>query len=244
MKALIFAAGVGSRLRPLTDAAPKALVAVAGVPLLERALASLKDAGCDEFVVNAHHFAGQVAAFCGSLASRYGVTVRVSREDELLLDTGGGLKKAAPLLAGDEPFFIRNADVVTDLDLLALLAAHRAASPLATLAVRERKSSRAFLFDKEGHLCGHVDDGKGATRWTRGPVAGARRLSFDGVHVASPSLPGRLSEDGVFSLVDAYLRLASEGADIRAFDASEWAWFDVGTAEKLAAAEAWAAKKR
>lgn len=244
MKALIFAAGVGSRLRPLTDAVPKALVPVGGVPLLERALTSLKDAGCDRFVVNAHHHAEQVAGFCATLASRYAVRVDVSREDELLLDTGGGLKKAAPLLDGDEPFFIRNADVLTDLDLLALLAAHRAASPLATLAVRGRESSRAFLFDAEGRLCGHADDAKGRTRWARGPVAGARRLSFDGIHVASPSLPGRLTGDGAFSLVDAYLRLAAEGADIRAFDASRWSWFDVGTPEKLAAAEAWAAKRR
>ena len=244
MKALLFAAGVGSRLRPLTDAGPKALLPVDGVPLLERALVHLKEAGCDSFVVNAHHFADQVAGFCGSLASRYGVKVRVSREDDLLLETGGGLKKAAPLLAGDEPFFIRNADVVTDLDLTAMLAAHRAASPLATLAVRERASSRAFLFDKDGRLVGHVDAKKGSTRWAHGPVSGTHRRSFDGVHIASPLLPGRITEDGVFSIVDSYLRLAGECADIRAFDASRWSWFDVGTPEKLAAAESWASRRK
>ncbi len=243
LKALIFAAGVGSRLRPLTDATPKALIPVGGTPLLERALVSLKDAGCDSFVVNAHHHAEQVAGFCATLASRYGVSVKVSREDDLLLETGGGLKKAAPLLAGDEPFFIRNADVVTDLDLGAMLRQHRAESPLATLAVRERKSSRAFLFDSSGRLVGHVDDKSGTTRWAKAPVSNARRLSFDGVHVASPLLPGRLTESGVFSIVDSYLRLAAEGADIRAFDASRWAWFDVGTPEKLAAADAWARKR-
>lgn len=244
MKALLFAAGVGSRLRPLTDATPKALIPVGGVPLLERALLHARTAGVDDFVVNAHHHAEQVAGFCASLSSRYGVPVHVSREDDLLLETGGGLKKAAPWLAGDEPFFIRNADVVTDLDLVALLAAHRAASPLATLAVRDRKSSRAFLFDRDGRLVGHADDKKGATRWTKGPVPGARRLSFDGVHVASPLLPGRLTESGAFSIVDAYLRLASEGAEIRAFDASRWSWFDVGTPEKLAAADAWASRRK
>jgi MurNAc alpha-1-phosphate uridylyltransferase len=243
VKALIFAAGVGSRLRPLTDVTPKALIAVGGVPLLERALVHLKDAGCDEFAVNAHHHADQVAGFCGSLAARYGVKVRVSREDERLLDTGGGLKKAAPLLRGDEPFFVRNADVVTDLDLLALLAAHRAASPLVTLSVRERKSSRAFLFDKNGRLCGHADDKKGKTRWTNGPVEGAKRRAFDGIHVCSPSLPGLITEDGVFSLVDLWLRLAAEGADIRAFDSTGSSWFDVGTPAKLEAAEAWAKKR-
>lgn len=237
---MIFAAGVGSRLRPYTDTTPKALLPVRLVPLLERALAHLRSAGADEFVVNAHHHADKVAAFCALLAERYGVPVRVSREDELLLETGGGLKKAAPLLAGDEPFFVRNADVLSDLDLSRLWTAHREASPLATLAVRERASSRAFLFDAGGRLCGHVDDKKG-TRWAKGPVRGARRLSFDGIHVCSPALPGLLKEEGVFSITDAYLRLASEGADIRAFDAGRWAWFDVGTPEKLAAAEAWAA---
>ncbi len=243
MKALIFAAGVGSRLRPLTDVTPKALIPVGGVPLLERALVELKAAGADEFVVNAHHHADRVAGFCALLASRHGVAVKVSREDDLLLETGGGLKKAAPLLAGDEPFFIRNADVVTDLDHGALLAAHRAASPLATLAVRERRSTRAFLFDAEGRLVGHADDKRRTTRWAKKPVPGARRLSFDGVHVASPLLPGRLTEEGVFSIVDSYLRLASEGADIRAFDASRWAWFDVGAPEKLAEAETWASRR-
>lgn len=244
MKALLFAAGIGSRLRPLTDAGPKALIPVAGVPLLERALVHLKEAGCDSFVVNAHHFADQVAGFCGSLASRYGVKVRVSREDDLLLETGGGLKKAAALLDGNEPFFIRNADVVTDLDLTAMLATHRAASPLATLAVRERKSSRAFLFDQEGLLVGHADDKIGALRWARKAVPNVRRLSFDGVHVAAPLLLSRLTEEGVFSIVDSYLRLAGEGAEIRAFDASRWSWFDVGNPEKLAAADAWASRRK
>lgn len=240
MKAMIFAAGVGSRLRPYTDVTPKALLPVRLVPLLERALLHLRAAGADEFVVNAHHHAEKVAAFCALLADRYDVPVHVSREDELLLDTGGGLKKAARLLEGEEPFFLRNADVITDLDLYKMWDAHREASPLATLAVRERDSSRAFLFDGGGRLCGHVDDRKG-TRWARGPVKGARRLSFDGVHVCSPRLPGLLKEEGVFSLVDAYLRLAAEGAEIRAFDARRWNWFDVGTPQKLAEAEAWAA---
>lgn len=243
MKGLIFAAGVGSRLKPLTDVTPKALIAVAGVPLLERALIHLKGAGVTEFAVNAHHHAEMVAGFCGSLQARYNVKVRVSREDDLLLDTGGGLKKAAPLIASDDPVFVRNADVVTDLDLHALLAAHRAASPLVTLAVRERKSTRAFLFDKDGKLCGHADDKKGRTRWTKGPVHDAKRMAFDGIHLYSPSLPGRITEDGAFSLVDLWLRLAADGADIRAFDSTKWAWFDVGTPEKLAAAEAWARKR-
>ena len=240
MKALILAAGVGSRLRPLTDETPKALIPVGGVPMLERNLLRLRDAGVSSFVVNAHHHAEKVAAFCADLARRYAVAVEVSREDGLLLDTGGALKKAAPLLRGPEPFFIHNADVVTDLDLRALMDAHRASGALATLAVRERESGRAYLFGPDGRFAGHDDRKSGRTTWAKGPVADAVRLPFDGVHAVSPALLDRVSEDGVFSITKTYLRLAGEGADIRAFRADRWAWHDIGTAEKLAAAEAWA----
>lgn len=243
MKALILAAGVGSRLRPLTDETPKALVPVGGVPMLERNLLRLRDAGATEFVVNAHHHADKVAAFCAELARRYAVRVSVSREDELLLDTGGALKKAAPLLRGPEPFFIHNADVVTDLDLTALMDAHRACGALATLAVRERESGRAYLFGPDGRFAGHDDRKAARTTWAKGPVAGAVRLPFDGVHAVSPALLDRIAEDGVFSITKTYLRLAAEGADIRAFRADRWTWHDIGTAEKLAAADAWATRR-
>ncbi len=242
-KALILAAGVGSRLRPLTDGTPKALIPVGGVPMLERALVRLKDAGVGEFVVNAHHHAGMVADFCAQLSRRHGVPVTVSREDDLLLDTGGGLKKAGPLLTGPRPFFIHNADVLTDLDLRALYAAHLQSRALATLAVRERETGRAYLFDADGRFVGHDDRKAGRTTWARGPVAGALRLPFDGIHVVSPRLLDRLSEDGVFSVTKTYLRLAGEGADIRAFRADRWSWHDIGTLDKLAAAEAWAARR-
>jgi len=241
MKALILAAGVGSRLRPLTDETPKALIPVAGVPMLERNLVRLKAAGARQFVVNAHHHAQKVADFCAELSRRHGVPVSVSREDDLLLDTGGALKKAAALLRGPEPFFVHNADVVSDLDLTALYAAHRESGALATLAVRERECARAYLFDAKDRFVGHDDRGAGRSTWAKGPVAGARRLPFDGVHVISPALLDRISESGVFSITKTYLRLAAAGADLRAFRADRWAWHDVGTVEKLAAAEAWAA---
>jgi NDP-sugar pyrophosphorylase family protein len=243
MKALILAAGVGSRLRPLTDSTPKALIRVAGTTMLERTMVRLKGAGVDEFVVNAHHHAQSVTDACADLARRHGVSVAVSREDDLLLDTGGALKKAAPLLRGPKPFFLHNADVLTDLDLSALYAAHRSAGALATLAVRERETGRAYLFDAQGRFVGHDDRKAGRTTWARGPIDGASRLPFDGVHVISPALLDRLSEDGVFSITKTYLRLAGEGADIRAFRADRWTWHDIGTPEKLAAAEAWAASR-
>lgn len=244
MKALILAAGVGSRLRPLTDALPKALIPVAGTPILERVLVRLKGAGVKSFVVNAHHHAQLVSDFCAGLSRRLGVPVSVSREDDLLLDTGGAIRKAAPLLGGHEPFFVHNADVLTDLDLKALYGAHLETGALATLSVRARETNRAYLFDPRGRFVGHDDQSSGRTTWIKGPVAGAQRLPFDGIHVISPDLLKKITESGVFSITKSYLRLAGSGADIRAFRGDAWSWHDIGTPEKLAAAEAWASNFR
>jgi YD repeat-containing protein len=194
-------------------------------------------------VVNAHHHAQAVADFCAGLSRRLGAPVAVSREDDLLLDTGGAIKKAAPLLRGPESFFVHNADVLTDLDLRALLEAHRASGALATLSVRAREGSRAYLFDARGRLVGHDDRTGGRTTWARAPVPDATRLAFDGIHALSPALLDRMTESGVFSITKTYLRLAAAGADLRAFRADRWAWHDIGTPEKLAAAEAWAAAR-
>lgn len=242
MKALILAAGVGSRLKPLTDATPKALIPVGGIAMLERALVRLKAAGVKSFVVNAHHHPQKVADFCADLSRRHGVPVSVSREDDLLLDTGGAIKKASALLKGREPFFVHNADVLTDLDLRALLKAHKDTGALATLAVRERESGRAYLFDAKGRFAGH-DRGEGRITWAKGQVPNPARLPFDGVHLISPELLDKITEGGVFSITKTYLRLAAAGADLRAFRSDQWAWHDIGTVEKLAAAEAWVSSR-
>ncbi len=242
MKALILAAGVGARLKPLTDETPKALIPVAGVPMLERVLVRLKAAGVKSFVVNAHHHPQKVADFCAELSRRHGVPVAVSREDDLLLDTGGALKKASPLLKGRDPLFVHNADVLSDLDLRAMLKSHKDSSALATLAVRERESGRAYLFDGKGRFAGH-DRGEGNVTWAKGAVPNPQRLAFDGVHLISPELLDKITESGVFSITKTYLRLAAAGADIRAFRGDAWAWHDIGTVEKFAAAEAWAASR-
>jgi len=238
MKALILAAGVGARLKPLTDETPKALIPVGGVPMLERVLVRLKAAGVKSFVVNAHHHPQKVADFCAEMSRKHGAPISVSREDDLLLDTGGAIKKAAPLLKGRDPFFVHNADVLTDLDLRALAKAHKDSGALATLAVRERESGRAYLFDAKGRFAGH-DRGEGNVTWAKGAVPNPQRLAFDGVHVISPELLDKITESGVFSVTKTYLRLAAANADIRAFRADKWAWHDIGTVEKLAAAEAW-----
>jgi NDP-sugar pyrophosphorylase family protein len=241
VKALILAAGTGTRLRPLTDQTPKSLLAVGGVPMLERVARRLTAAGVSSLVVNAHHHAARVAEFCADLSRRLGVPVAVSREDELLLDTGGAVKKAAPLLAGEGAFLVHNADVLSDLDLGALLAAHRASGDLATLAVRERPSTRLLLFGADGLLRGRrAPEG---VEWTGAPAPDAAALGFDGVSVMSEEFLSLLSEDGVFPLTRPWLRLAREGRRVRAFRADRWSWHDIGSAAKLAAAEAWAASR-
>ncbi|MBI2362265.1 MAG: NTP transferase domain-containing protein [Elusimicrobia bacterium] len=222
MKAMVLAAGLGTRLRPLTDAAPKCLIEVGGMPLLELALRRLRAAGVLDAVVNAHHHADQVAAFVGSLGPRLGMRLELSRENPVL-ETGGGLMRAADFFDDERPFFVYNSDVVTDLDLKALMAAQQASRALATLAVLDRPSSRKLLF-KEGRLVGRAG----------GPAApGTEALAFSGVHACSPEFLGRVIEDGVFSLTDVWLRLAAEGALIAPFRHDGGLWADVGDAEKL-----------
>jgi len=216
MKAVILAAGMGTRLSPLTQETPKALVKIGDETMLEIVLRRLAAAGADAFAVNAFHLADKIARFLEERAD-FGLDIRLSRE-ETLLDTGGGLKKAAPLVADGRPFFIHNVDVLSDIDLEALYRQHAASGALATLAVQNRASSRPLLFSPDGHLL------------SRGKTEG---LAFCGVSVASPELMPRLTESGAFSLSDAYVRIAAEGGDIRAFRCDGAYWQDVGTPEKL-----------
>jgi NDP-sugar pyrophosphorylase family protein len=227
---MVFAAGVGSRLRPLTDRVPKALIEIGGRTLLELVLNRLTRFGVDSAVVNVHHEPDRIGAFLRT--GRIPIPVALSREPELL-DTGGGLKKASPLLAGEESFFVHNVDVLSAIDLGALYAQHTESGALATLAVQPRPAGRAFLFDRGGHLAGWEEAPGGRREWAGPPSPDVERLGFCGIHAVSPALLGRLSESGKFSIVSAYLRLAREGARIRAFRADGAFWTDVGSPEKL-----------
>lgn len=231
MDAMLFAAGLGTRLRPLTDRIPKALVDVGGMPILERVALRLVDAGADRLVINTHHFAEQVERFVAERGG-WGVEVLFSREEREPLETGGGLLRAAPLLRRDAPFFLHNADILTDLPLTEMYAAHRESGTLATLAVMERPSARAFLFDDRG-LLGRVDDRKGVDLRVRPAEGEVRRLAFGGVHVVSPGLLDRITETGVFSILDPYLRLAGEGERILPFRVDGSLWLDIGRPEQL-----------
>jgi MurNAc alpha-1-phosphate uridylyltransferase len=238
--AFILAAGLGTRLRPLTDHGPKALVPVAGVPMLERVARRLIEAGADRLVVNVHHHAPRIVEFL-QRSQGFGVPWAVSHEVEQPLDTGGALRYARDLLRRDAPFYLHNVDVLTTFPLADMYAAHRASGALATLAISARSSRRGLIFDESG-LCGRFDGDEVAsvTRHAEGsaPRPGPRgRFPFGGVHVIDPDLLDRISEPGAFSVLDLYLRLVREGAFVAGYRIDGYPWFDLGTPEKLAAAE-------
>lgn len=235
LDAMLFAAGLGTRLGELTSHTPKALVSIAGVPMLERVAHRVIEAGADRLIINTHHHADQVEAFVRERGG-FGVDVRLSHEPAEPLETGGGLKAAAPHFRGDRPVLVHNTDVITDFPLAGMLADHAASGALATLAVNERKSSRTLLFDADG-LCGHEDHRIGARTMARTPRGPTDTLAFCGVHIVAPELPGRLTESGVFSIIESYLRLAGEGARIVPHRIDGHRWLDIGTPERLAEAE-------
>ena len=235
MKAMILAAGLGTRLRPLTNDRPKALVTIAGRTLLEITIERLRAFGVREIIVNTHHFADQIEDFLRA-NDHFGLRIELSREDELL-DTGGGLKKAAWFFRGDDaPFLLHNVDVISNIDLGAMIQAHIDRGALATLAVMQRKTSRYLLFDEAGMLCGRRAAADGEPEMVR-PADRTEALAFCGIHVLSPQLLTRISEEGVFSIIPVYLRLAATGALIASFRADAHAWRDLGRIESLAEAE-------
>ena len=239
MKAMVLAAGLGTRLRPLTDHRPKALVELGGRTLLEITLTRLRGLGIREVIVNVHHFADMVVEYLKA-HDDFGMRVEVSREDALL-DTGGGLKKAAWFFlekgsSGDEPFVLHNVDVLSNIDLSRMVKLHRQQNALATLAVQDRKTSRYLLFDSELKLCGRRAGQDGKTEAVR-PVNSFAAYAFSGIHVISPRLLGMLTEDEAFSIITSYLRLAAQGQTISAFRADEFYWRDLGKPENIVQAE-------
>jgi NDP-sugar pyrophosphorylase family protein len=237
MKAMILAAGLGTRLRPLTDDKPKALVTVGGRTLLQIALARLRGFGVREVIVNVHHFAEMIGAYLERNGD-FGMRVEISREEELL-DTGGGLKKAAWFVLENSadaaaPFLVHNVDVISAIDLGAMVRVHEERGALATLAVQRRETSRPLVFDEEERL-----RGRGAVKASEGsgPGAGLDTLAFCGIHVVSPRIFSELDEEGAFSIVDAYVRLAAQGETIQGFRADGAYWRDLGRPENVAEAE-------
>ena len=241
MKAMVLAAGLGTRLRPLTNDRPKALVEINSRTLLEIALARLRRFGVQDVIINSHHCADVLAHYLAD-HQNFGMHIEISREDDLLLDTGGGLKKAAKFFlrdSGDTPFILHNVDVLSSIDLHEMVALHRKHDALVTLAMRDRKSSRLLLFNSQSELCGRqiTKDDKTVTEMVRA-CPHPHPLAFCGIHVISPRLLKLMTEQGVFSIIDVYLRLAGAGEKIRSFPADQYYWRDLGRPEHLAQAAA------
>ena len=237
-KAMVLAAGLGTRLRPLTDDRPKALVEVGGRTMLELTLARLRVFGVQDVIINVHHFAGKITAYLAA-NNNFGLRIEISREDDLLLDTGGGLKNAAHFFPQDSaPFILHNVDVISTVDLARMIQTHSQNQALATLAVQKRESSRQLLFDDMSRLCGRRTQTKG--KESNDEIVRAathlQPLAFCGIHVVSPRLLGMLKEDGVFSIINSYLRLAAAGEKITAFNADEYYWRDLGKPAEIAQA--------
>ncbi|MBO0912677.1 MAG: nucleotidyltransferase family protein [Acidobacteria bacterium] len=243
MKAMVLAAGLGTRLRPLTEDRPKALVEVGGRTLLEITLARLRSFGIGEVIINVHHRAEMIEDYLRA-HSNFGMNIQISREDDLLLDTGGGLKKAGWFFLGDPesggreaPFLLHNVDVISNIDFRRMREVHSLTNALATLAVQDRRSSRYLLFDQSLELSGRQAGSAAGVEMVR-PASGAQPLAFSGIHVISPRLIPLMTEREPFSIIDSYLRLAAQGEKILGFRADQYFWRDLGKPAEIAQAAA------
>ena len=241
MNAFIFAAGLGTRLKPLTDTMPKALVPVGGKPLLAHVIEKLKAAGCKKIVINIHHFGEMIIDYVKS-QNNFGIEILFSDEREMLLETGGAIKHAVDLL-GDEPFLIHNVDILSNVDLKALMAAHSKADSAATLLVSKRNSTRALLFSPEGNLTAWTNKTTGEVKSPyenikiASSVTDLEEFAFSGIHIFSPRLFkyfGAYPEK--FSIIDFYLNTCKD-EKIKAYTQEGLQLLDVGKLDSLERAE-------
>lgn len=234
MKAMILAAGLGTRLKPWTDHHPKALAMVNGKSLLQRNIEYLAGFGIKEVVINVHHFAEQIIEAVQH-NNGYGSAITISDETNEVLETGGGLKKAAWYFEGQKDFVLMNADILTDLNLNAMIQQQQQFSALATLAISERTSSRYFLFNSQSLLCGWCNEKTGEEKIKRSSVE-LHKKAFSGIHVINTKIFELIQQEGKFSMVDVYLSLCNT-YDIYGFDHSASKFIDVGKPESISKAE-------
>jgi NDP-sugar pyrophosphorylase family protein len=235
MKAMILAAGLGTRLKPFTDKHPKALVLINGKTLLQRNIEYLAKYGINEIIINVHHFADQVTEFI-TINNGFGSQISISDETNKVLETGGGLKKASWYFKDKAtPFVLMNVDVLTDLDLGSMIKMHINKSPIATLAVTVRDTSRYFLFDRESQLCGWKNLKTADQKIVRQATEFYPK-AFSGIHVISMAIFPLIKMEGKFSMVDLYLELAKTQSII-GFDHSNSKFIDVGKPESILKAE-------
>lgn len=237
MKAMILAAGLGTRLKPWTDHHPKALALVNGKSLLQRNVEYLQQFDIREVLVNVHHFADQIVEAI-QLNNGWGSDITISDETDEVLETGGGLKKAAWYFSNEESFVVMNADILTNLNLDLMIKTHQENEPLATLAISDRNTSRYFLFDQSGHLKGwrNVNTGEEKPADISLRVSNLRQMAFSGIHVIQSSLLSHIEREGKFSMVDVYLDLC-DTYKIAGYDHTGAVLVDVGKPESILKAE-------
>jgi NDP-sugar pyrophosphorylase family protein len=234
MKAMILAAGLGTRLKPFTNKHPKALALVNGKSLLQRNIEYLQNFGVKEVIVNVHHFPDQIISSIKTNKG-FGSEVTTSNETQEVLETGGGLKKASWFFKGTQPFILMNVDVLTDMDMSLMIKQHITQKPLATIAVTTRITSRYFLFDELENLCGWKNENTGEQKMSK-EVPVSVKKAFSGIHIISPEIFSLMNPERKFSIVDVYLEL-SKTHSITAFDHSTSKFVDVGKPESIAVAE-------
>lgn len=239
MKAMVFAAGLGTRLRPLTNNMPKALVPLDGIPMLQRVICNIRDCGITDIVVNIHHFGQQIIDFLVQ-NHNFDVNITISDERDLLLDTGGGILKARALLDDDEPFLVHNADIFTDLKLKDIINSHNNSNADVTLLVKQRDTQRYLVFNEQNRMIGWTNISSGETK-----PAGLllndthHKLAFGGIHIISPSIFDSLSKfssEPKFSIMQYYIA-SCNSINIQGFNPDGYNWFDIGKIDTLHKAE-------
>ena len=241
MKAMIFAAGLGTRLRPLTNDRPKALVEIGGKTMLERVIIKLAETGFDDITINIHHFGQKIIDFLEE-HNNFGLNIHISDERDMLLDTGGGILKARRHLDGDEPLLVHNADILTNIDLLSMYNSHIQSGAMATVLVKNRETSRYFVFDDDYRLQGWLNKATGETRpATFTHREGMHELAFGGIHVISPGIFDQLEKysqgQAKFSITPFYVDQCRDLLIKGYVQHSDYIWLDVGKPETLQQAQ-------
>ena len=236
MQALLLCAGLGSRMKDLTKDTPKAMVQVNGKPLIAHNLEKLKAAGFTTVVVNVHHFAAQILDYLKA-QNNFGLDIRISDESKQLLDTGGAIKKAWSLVDDSLPLLVHNVDIISDLDLAGLMAAHIAENRLATLAVKTRKTTRYLMVEEETlHLAGWTNITTGEVKLSRITTLMVTNYGFSGIHIVSRAMVDLFPEEDAFSIIDVYLD-AAKTKDVIVHPHEDDVWVDVGKPENVEVAE-------
>lgn len=229
MKAMIFAAGMGTRLKPYTDNLPKALVEINGKPMLFHAINKLLKYGFDDIIVNVHHFSEKIITYINN--SEFAKYITISDESEELLDTGGGLLKASNLLKGNDSFLVYNVDVISNINLTKLYQYHIKSNSLATLAVKDRNSSRKLLFDENLILCGRKDEKNNNKQVYKNPQQ-INEYAFSGIHIINTEIFSKIKLHGTFPIMKVYMELC-QSENISAYVHNDDFWMDLGTANNV-----------